>query len=186
MRRRLTWLGACLLVGAGLFASGCRSSGIALEDTRGRQWVWPYFAYRQPTVLAFWDCDNIESIEAMPALNTLSRRDTGVQLVTVCTEPNRGRADSWLRKQRAEFVVLLDPREELARKLGVSSYPTYVYCDIEGNEIGRYLNIRSAWKFFDLDEYRERGWGPTQIEDSPMPQPASRGRAPVSEWDLRQ
>jgi len=141
-----------------LVVSGCQSSGIALDDTRGRQWVWPHFAYRQPTVIAFWDCDTIESIEAMPALNTLTKRDSGVQLVTVCTEPDRIRADMWLRKQRAEFTVLLDPQGKLAGHLGVDSYPMYVYYDTSANEVHRYHSIKSAWQFFDLERFRTVGW----------------------------
>jgi hypothetical protein len=140
-----------------LALAGCRSGAIPLEDTRGRQWVWPYFAHRQPTVLAFWDCDHIESIEAMPALNTLNKRDSDVQLLTVCVEPDRMRADNWLRKQRANFVVILDPEERLARRLRVRSYPTFVYFDTGGDEVARYHDIRSAWKFFDLPRFVEKG-----------------------------
>ena len=138
---------------------GCGSvEAIPLADTRGQQWVWPYFVGRQPTVVAFWDCDNIESIEAMPALNTLHDRDSGVQLVTVCVEPDRQRADRWLRKQRASFVVVLDPNEKLAKRLAVTSYPTYIYFNTRGEEVQRYLNIQSAWKFFDLPRFLDQGW----------------------------
>jgi len=139
--------------------AGCRAApAVPLEDTRGGQWVWPYFAQRQPTVLAFWDCDNIESIEAMPALNTLNLRGSGVQLVTVCVERDRARANDWLRKQRANFIVLLDPDRDLAERLGVTSFPTYLYYNTRGEEVGRYLDIQSAWKFFDLPRFVDQGW----------------------------
>ena len=142
---------------------GCQSPGVDLEDRSGRQWVWPYFSYRQPTVLVFWDCANIESIEAIPALTTLSRRDSDIQLVTVCTEKNRARMESWLSKQQGEFVILLDPTARLARQLSVHSYPTYIYFDTKGKEVQRYLDIRSVLKFFDLERFQELG----------RPQPAS-------------
>ena len=146
-----------------LCLQGCRSPGVDLEDRKGRQWVWPYFSYRQPTVLAFWNCANIESIEAIPALTTLSKRDSDIQLVTVCTESNRARMDSWLSKQQGEFVILLDPQARLARQLDVRTYPTYIYFDIKGREVERYLDIRSVWKFFDIERFQELG----------RPQPAS-------------
>jgi hypothetical protein len=114
-------------------------------------------------VLAFWNCANIESIEAIPALTTLSRRDSDIQLVTVCTESNRARMDSWLSKQQGEFVILLDPQARLARQLDVRTYPTYIYFDIKGREVQRYLDIRSVWKFFDIEGFQELG----------RPQPAS-------------
>ena len=146
-----------------LCLQGCRSPGVDLEDRKGRQWVWPYFSSRQPTVLAFWNCANIESIEAIPALTTLSKRDSDIQLVTVCTESNRARMDSWLSKQQGEFVILLDPQARLARQLDVRTYPTYIYFDIKGREVERYLDIRSVWKFFDIERFQELG----------RPQPAS-------------
>lgn len=137
----------------------CASSpGLALDDTRGGQWVWPHFAKRQPTVLAFWDCDNIESIEAMPALNTLNDRESGVQLVTVCVARDRARANDWLRRQRAKFVVLVDEDRKLANRLGITSFPAYVYYNTRAEEVQRYLNIQSAWKFFDLPRFLEKGW----------------------------
>ena len=142
---------------------GCQSPGVDLEDRSGRQWVWPYFSYRQPTVLAFWDCANIESIEAIPALTSLSRRDSDIQLVTVCTEKNRARMESWLSKQQGEFDILLDPTARLARQLNVHSYPTYIYFDTKGKEVQRYLDIQSVWKFFDMERFQELG----------RPQPAS-------------
>ena len=114
-------------------------------------------------MLVFWDCANIESIEAIPALTTLSRRDSDIQLVTVCTEKNRARMESWLSKQEGEFVILLDPTARLARQLNVHSYPTYIYFDTKGKEVQRYLDIRSVWKFFDIERFQELG----------RPQPAS-------------
>ena len=155
MRRTVLSMSLLLVV----CAAGCKASpAIPLEDTRGDQWVWPYFAQRQPTVLAFWDCDNVESIEALPALNTLNRRESGVQLVTVCVERDRARANRWLLKQRASFVVVLDPEERLSRRLGITAYPTFVYYNTRGEEVQRYLNIQSAWKFFDLPRFLDKGW----------------------------
>ncbi len=158
----VNWL-LCLCLLLPVFFQGCQSPGIDLEDRKGRQWVWPFFATRQPTVLAFWNCANIESIESIPALTTLAKRDSDIQLVTVCTEKNRARMDSWLAKQQGEFVILLDPQARLARRLNVHSYPTYIYFDINGKEVQRYLDIRSVWKFFDLERFGELG----------RPQPAS-------------
>ncbi|MCH2364449.1 MAG: hypothetical protein MK479_07720, partial [Planctomycetes bacterium] len=60
-------------------------------------------------------------------------------------------------------VILLDPQARLARRLNVHSYPTYIYFDINGKEVQRYLDIRSVWKFFDLERFGELG----------RPQPAS-------------
>lgn len=59
--------------------------------------------------------------------------------------------ESWLSKQQGDFVILLDPTARLARQLNVHSYPTYIYFDTKGKEVQRYLDIRSVWKFFDLE-----------------------------------
>jgi hypothetical protein len=148
---------------AGLAAaavSGCQYSGaIPLEDRGGNQWVWPYFAERQPTVLAFWNCEEMRCIEDMPALNALHHRRSGVQLVTVCTGPERMRAEMWLRKQQAEFTVVLDPEEKLARRLGVEHYPTYILLNREGKEVSRYLDIRTVHNWFDQERWMRKASG---------------------------
>jgi thioredoxin-related protein len=55
----------------------------------------------------------------------------------------------------------MDPQEKLAKRLGVTSYPTYIFFDTAGQEVQRYLNIQSAWKFFDLPRFLDKGWAQT-------------------------
>jgi hypothetical protein len=137
-------------------APGCGSSAIPLRDLDSHQWVWPYFVKEQPTVLAFWSVDELQCIKDMPALNALERREGVVQLVTVCTSRERLEIELWLRKEEARFLVLLDPDERLARRLRVTSYPTYIFFDMNGAEIARQNDVRTVHHWFDRERWITR------------------------------
>jgi hypothetical protein len=140
---------------------GCASRAItlytmqSLEGVGGEQRVYPYFI-DQPMVIAFWDVDSIQSIEALPGLNTLARRDGPVHLVSVCVSKDRTRINKWIFREKVLFEVIHDPDERLARTLGVDSYPTYVFFDRSGREIDRRLEIQTVQNWFDRERWHRR------------------------------
>jgi hypothetical protein len=151
--------GACLL-GACLVA-GCGGRAVPVynltEKGQQRQWVWPYFLYEQPTVVAFWSTDEMDCYRNLPALGALDALPSSVQLVTVATGRDRLEIDRWIREKRIRYPVLLDLDQAIAHQAGVSSAPTFVYYDPLGQELERGQDIRVVRKWFDDPRWREGG-----------------------------
>ncbi len=148
------------LVLAAVGVLGCHGRPLILYDAaEGRQWAWPYFLDEKPTVLAFWSTDEIECIDAIPALNTLNRMDSSVELVSVVVGDDRARIDSTLRGQYrypVEFVALVDQEGRLARKCGVRWYPTYILYDVNGNEVTRSHEVATINNWFTRSRWLAR------------------------------
>jgi hypothetical protein len=138
--------------------SGCASRSIPLVNLTdaGHQWVWPHFLDGQPTVLCFWNTNEMECYRNVPALQGLNARDTSVQLVTVVTGRDRLEIAKWIREKRIRYPVLLDLDEELAGQLAVSRFPTFIFFDTQGREIERLDDIRLVKKWFDSDRWLEK------------------------------
>jgi len=149
-----TILTLCVLSAIG----GCKSSPLVLYNTSGEQRVWPYFL-DQPIVLAFWDTGNLECLECLTGLNTLSMRQGPIHLVGICTSSDRIKANRWMQKERVRFEVIHDPEEELGRRLGVTSYPTFIFFGKNGEEIDRRLKIGTIQNWFDRERWRRRAVG---------------------------
>ena len=141
---------------------GCRTSGrpLILADARaGREWYWPYFLDNKSTVVAFWDTESLACIDSVPGLNTLNRLRTPVQLVSVATTPSARRLDACIRGQYrypVEFVVLVDEKRRLAKKLDVTKYPTYIYFDQDGDEVARTSDISKIDEWFRKEAWLRR------------------------------
>ena len=132
--------------GLSLVLCGCGVYPIPLVNItdKGQQWVWPVFAQsEQPTVLAFWNTDEMACLRNVPALQALDARGGTVDLVTVVTGLNR-------------YPVLLDLEERLARRLRVNRYPTFIFLDKKGKEIGREEDIRLVRKWFDSPRWLKK------------------------------
>lgn len=166
-----------LLAAVGCCAvSGCSVSPLVLYSASrdsaeaGRQHVWPYFLESKPTVVAFWTTDVAQCLREIPALKTLHQRDSGVQLVTIVTGLDRMDIEKWIYRERIDYVVLYDLEEQLARRLDVESYPTFIYFDIEGEEIARETSVASVAAWFDSEEWLERsGVLPPSVDGTPVP-----------------
>jgi hypothetical protein len=143
--------------------SGCAGSPVSLRTltgtSRGELWVWPQSLDGKPTVLAFWNTDEMQCLRDIPALKTLDAREGSLELVTVATGRDRAEIDQWLRDARIGYLVLLDLEEDLARKLGVESYPTYVLLNVDGKEIARETDVRLARNWFDRERWRKLAEG---------------------------
>ena len=135
--------------------ASCHPSALVLYNTRGNQRVYPHFI-DQPMVLAFWRPDSIECIDDMAALNALTRREGSVYVMGVCSSDDQVRANKWMRKEGVRYEVISDPELRLARRLGVSSYPTYVLFDRRGRQVDRRTDVRTIHNWFDRDRWRER------------------------------
>ncbi|MGQ9589824.1 MAG: TlpA family protein disulfide reductase [Planctomycetota bacterium] len=149
-------------VAAALLVSGCAAQPVPLVNItgRGEQWVWPFFIDGRPTVIAFWNTDEMQCLRDVPALKAFDARESSVELVTVVTGRDRYEIDQWLRRHRIRYTVLLDLEEKLARQLGVRSYPTFVYFDSNGKEIARVEDIRLVHNWFDNPRWLERAGAP--------------------------
>lgn len=145
--------------GLSLVLCGCGVYPIPLVNItdKGQQWVWPVFAQsEQPTVLAFWNTDEMACLRNVPALQALDARGGTVDLVTVVTGLNRLEIDQWIRSKPIRYPVLLDLEERLARRLRVNRYPTFIFLDKKGKEIGREEDIRLVRKWFDSPRWLKK------------------------------
>ena len=142
---------------------GCAGSPVSLRTltgtSRGDLWVWPQSLDGKPTVLAFWNTDEMQCLRDIPALKTLDAREGSMELVTVATGRDRAEIDRWVRDARIGYLVLLDLEEDLAGKLGVESYPTYVLVNVKGEEIARETDVRLARNWFDRERWRKLAEG---------------------------
>jgi hypothetical protein len=78
--------------------------------------------------------------------------------------------DKWIREQKLTYVILLDLQGQLAGRLGVDGYPTYIFFDVKGNEIARAADVRVAHNWFDRDRWLERA-GAVQPASAAAPAP---------------
>jgi hypothetical protein len=149
---------------AALFAlSGCAGDPAVLRTltgpSRGDPWVWPQSLDGRPTVLAFWNTDVMQCLRDVPALKTLDSREGSVELVTVATGRDRAEIEKWIRDGGLGYLVLLDLEEDLARRLGVEDYPTYVFLDVNGKEVARSTDVRLARNWFDRERWQKAAEG---------------------------
>ena len=147
----MTFARALVGIAAVYLLSGCAGPLILYDTAGGRQWYWPHFLDGKPTVLAFWSTDEMQCLEDIPGLNTLNGFGGPVELVSVATGPDRQRIDDWVNgyyRHRMQYLVLVDQRERLARKLRVRNYPTYIFFDVHGREIERHSSLELVHKWF--------------------------------------
>lgn len=71
----------------------------------------------------------------MPQMEKVYRdkKKDGFEILAISIDDDRDKLASYLTKRPVSFPVLLDPRKEIAQKYGVSSYPTTVLLDKNGN-----------------------------------------------------
>ncbi|WP_282601999.1 TlpA disulfide reductase family protein [Paracoccus sp. PARArs4] len=91
----------------------------------------------------FWATWCAPCREEMPALDNLQKELGGddFEVVTIATGRNApARIDDFFDEVGVtDLPVLLDPRQQLARKMGVVGLPVTVLLDRDGNEVARYL-----------------------------------------------
>lgn len=94
-------------------------------------------------LLNFWATWCAPCREEMPALDALQAALGGddFEVVTIATGRNAvDRIDAFFTEIGVENLpVLLDPRQQVARDMGVMGLPVTVLIDREGNEVARYL-----------------------------------------------
>lgn len=94
-------------------------------------------------LLNFWATWCAPCREEMPALDELQAELGGddFEVVTIATGRNSvDRIDAFFSEVGVEHLpVLLDPRQQVARDMGVLGLPVTVLIDREGNEVARYL-----------------------------------------------
>ena len=100
--------------------------------------------YRGKVVLVnFWATWCAPCREEMPALDTLQREMGGpdFQIVTIATGRNAPAriADFFAETGVTALPTLMDPRQQLARDMGVVGLPVSVLIDRDGHEVARLL-----------------------------------------------
>ena len=117
-------------------------SSAALEDEAGNprsiaEWQ------GKPVLINFWATWCAPCREEMPALDRLQAELGGddFEVVTIATGRNAvERIDDFYAEVGVENLpVLLDPRQQVAREMGVVGLPVTVLIDREGREVARYL-----------------------------------------------
>ena len=155
----------CALSGLLAVLCSCASRPVPLVNLtdNGHQWVWPYFLDGQPTVMAFWNTNEMECQRNVAALQGLDALDTSVQLVTVVTGRDRLEINKWIREKSIRYPVLLDLDEALAGRLQVDRYPAFICFDPEGKEVARVDDIRLVRKWFNDDRWPARPGSPRPV-----------------------
>ena len=97
-------------------------------------------------VVNFWATWCAPCREELPALDRLQRALAGEGLVVVAVSVDaRPEAVARFARERGlGFAVLVDPREEVARRYGVGAYPTTVVVDRAGRVVHRAVGA-FAW-----------------------------------------
>ena len=97
----------------------------------------------QAVLLNFWATWCAPCREEMPALDALQAELGGedFQVVTIATGRNApAKIDQFFEETGVQNLpVLLDPRQQLARQMGVVGLPVTVLIDRDGNEVARLL-----------------------------------------------
>jgi len=141
-----------LQCGLSIWACGCVMKTIPLDNITGdgeQRWVWPYFLDDRPTVVAFWNTNEMQCLRDVPALQALDAREGQVELVTAVTGRDRPEIIKWIRREHIEYPVLLDIDGALSRHLDVDWCPAYLLFDSNGKEIGRTPDVRDVRLWFD-------------------------------------
>ena len=155
---------AIALVSVMCSIGGCQHQFVMVYDTeRGMQWHWPHFLDGKPTILAFWstaETASLENLNAIDGLNTLSLRDVPVELISVATGPDIEEIHAWIDGRFGtpiRFPVLLDQGKRLAKAVNVTHYPTYIYYDVDGDELDRSYSIKNISKWHNTRWLRKSG-----------------------------
>lgn len=95
----------------------------------------------QGVVLNFWATWCVPCVAEMPALDALARRVEADRIVVLALSSDRGGAPPVERFYRDKGIrtlpVVLDPKGEAARTIGVKGIPTTLLLDRAGQERGR-------------------------------------------------
>ena len=112
---------------------------LATQDLRGKV-----------VLLDFWFTSCPPCIRALPGLQRISRQmaDDPFVLVSISTDQDQGALKAFIAKHRMEWPQVWDRQFELARKLRVESYPTYVLLNHEGEII---YNARGWSERIDME-----------------------------------
>jgi cytochrome c biogenesis protein CcmG, thiol:disulfide interchange protein DsbE len=96
---------------------------VRLSDFRGKV-----------VVLRFWETGCKACVEAIPALDKLSKKysDRGLTVLAVNMGNPKEKVDAFARDLKLSYPVLLDPILIAAKKYGVKSAPTTFFIDREG------------------------------------------------------
>jgi len=129
--------------------AGCQSQSnpVYLHTYSGGNLAFPDdFPNDRPSIIAFLDIDDRKNDGEVKSLRGFSARPE-VNLVGVMTYSDNSFVENFSGKDDLTFPVMLDPKKKMANRFAVRRYPTYVYLDVAGREIGR-----------EYDSTKIKGW----------------------------
>lgn len=130
--RRFLWAGLCLSLAGPALAQFKKTPWPAaqptplldLQDLQGQRWTSDRLKGRT-VVLNFWATWCPPCKEELPSLQTLHELGGGEPLVLgINVRETASAVRRYLKATGIGFPVVLDPQGELARRLGVTAYPT--------------------------------------------------------------
>ena len=104
-------------------------------------------------LINFWASWCGPCVKEMPMLNELYKKyqPLGFTVLGVNVEQNSDNARDFLAKNKVDFPILLDSRNEVTQQYKVIAMPTTVFVDRDGNM--RFIHM--GYKSGDEDKYRE-------------------------------
>jgi cytochrome c biogenesis protein CcmG/thiol:disulfide interchange protein DsbE len=99
-------------------------------------------------IVDFWASWCKPCRQSIPWLNEMRTRygASGLIIVGVNVDAERGDAERFLREVPIEFEVVFDPQGELAQKFGIKGMPSSYFFDRSGKMVGTHLGFRAAKK----------------------------------------
>jgi thioredoxin-like negative regulator of GroEL len=99
-------------------------------------------------IVDFWASWCKPCRQSIPWLNTMRRRygDSGLTIIGVNVDAERGAADHFLRDVPIEFEIVFDPQGELAKQFKVRGMPSSYVFDRSGKLVQTHLGFRDAEK----------------------------------------
>ncbi len=160
MKKSINILTLTALIGLFSFASGCQQP-ILIDSLTGRPHVYPDIMKGHPTLVAFLSANDRRCDDAIKPLISFHYRGTGspVKVVGVMVYDKFSYLKDVQDLNKVAFTMLLDPDRRLAEKYGIVQYPTYLYLNVDGEEIERVHDIRLTQAWVDSPSYHEKAFG---------------------------
>lgn len=136
------------------------------KDIHGDARIYPDVLDGKPCILAFLSandrrCDR--EYQPLWSLNNLgTTKVVGVLIYDSLSYVTQIQTLDWAQG----YPVLLDPEKELARRYGVSRYPTYVFLAYDGDVIARARDLKDVEPWTSDPAWRERA-SPLPTEQIP-------------------
>jgi thiol-disulfide isomerase/thioredoxin len=144
------WLIAALLITASqpTTALSAVKAGDSFPDLSafGLEGKLPAATRGKVVLIDFWAswCDPCK--ESFPVMDELHKQyqDRGLLIIAINVDENRSDMEAFLKKHKADFLVLRDPKQKLVEQVGASTMPSAFLLDHEGKVRFTHSGFRGA------------------------------------------